>query len=187
MNKKSKIVKISIILIVFAVLVIVFGMFQYKSLATATNEMVSIGIGDPPEFPYVRHQDLIEMYNILCCQRGTNLPSYSSTLVIQGDKSSSEPYLTLNDIGKKLFEESQDASGYTTDESFQNPYTGANSLTYGYYKKSDPINCSPAEAYILAEMSENTYENASDFYNITNKEYTGEVTDDKILLCRNNR
>ena len=184
MNNKSKIIRISIILAIFAILAIGFGIFQYKSLAVATNEMVSIGIGDPPEFPYVRHQDLIEMYNILCCQRGTNLPSYSSTLVIQGDKSSSEPYLTLNDIGKKLFEESQDASGYTTDESFQNPYTGANSLTYGYYKKSDPINCSPAEAYILAEMSENTYENASDFYNITNKEYTGEVTDDITITIQ---
>lgn len=184
MNKKSKIIKISIILMIFAVLAVGFGIFQYKSLATATNEMLSEGIGDPPEFPYIRYVDLIEMYNILCCQKGTNLPSYNSTLVIQGDKSSSEPYLTLNDIGKKLFEESQDASGYTTDDSFQNPYTGANSLTYGYYKKSDAINCSPAEAYILAEMSENTYENASDFYNITNKEYTGEVTDDITITVQ---
>ena len=184
MNSKRNIIKISVILIALVVVAFIIGMFQYKSLATATNEMVSVGIGDPPEFPYVRYTDLIEMYNILCCQKGTNLPSYNSTLVIQGDKSSSEPYLTMNDIGKKLFEESQEASGYTTDDSFQNPYTGANSLTYGYYKKSDAINCSPAEAYILAEMSENTYGNASDFYNITNREYTGEVTDDITITIQ---
>lgn len=171
----------SFLIIVIVAVAIVFGINQYKSLATATNEMLSEGIGDPPEFPYIRYTDLIEMYNILCCQKGTNLPSYKSTLVIQEGHESSEPYLTMGDIGKKLFEETQYASGYTTSDSFENPYVPTTSLTYGYYTKSDAIVCSPAEAYILAEMSENTYGTATDFYNITNQEYTGEVTDDVTI------
>ncbi len=179
MNKK--IAKISIIIAIVTSIVIAIGIFSYKSLATATNEMLSEGIGDPPEFPYITLNDLYEMFNILCCQKGTNLPSYKSTIVTQGDKQSSEPYLTQNDIGKKLFEEKKSVSGYSTDTNFDNPYTVANSLTYGYYTKSEEKTCSPAEAYILAEMSENTYGNASDFYNITNQEYTGEVTEEITL------
>lgn len=77
---KSKL-KITIIAIIIAILLTIFGIFQYKALATATNEMVSIGAGDPPEFPYITYNDLVELYQILCCQKGTALPSYSSTIV----------------------------------------------------------------------------------------------------------
>ncbi len=180
MNNR-KILKSLVILILTTILLITFSIFGYKAFATSTNEMASAGIGDPPQFPYVRHTDLIEMYNILCSQKGTHLTGENGTLVKQGDQSSSEGYLTFNNIGKKLFEKSQNASSYTTDESFTNPYTSASSSTYGLYKKTDAISCTPSEAYILSEMSENTYKDSSDFYNITNKEYKGEVTDESVI------
>ena len=180
MNNR-KILKSLVILILTTILLITFSIFGYKAFATSTNEMTSAGIGDPPQFPYVRHTDLIEMYNILCSQKGTHLTGENGTLVKQGDQSSSEGYLTFNNIGKKLFEKSQNASSYTTDESFTNPYTSASSSTYGLYKKTDAISCTPSEAYILSEMSENTYKDSSDFYNITNKEYKGEVTDESVI------
>ncbi len=179
--KNRKGLKILVISILAIVLVIAFGVFKYKSIATATNEMVSIGIGDPPNFPYVTYNDLIEMYNILCSQKGTHLTGTNGATVRQGDKSSIEGYLKSSDVGKKLFEDSIDASGYTTNESFSSPYTSTTSSTYGLYEKSDAINCSPSEAYVLSEMSENTYGNSSSFYNITNKEYKGKVTDDIVV------
>lgn len=170
--------KLSIIIAIIIALVTAYGMFQYKSIATVTNEMVSVGIGDPPEFPYITYNDLVEMYNILCCQKGTALPGYSSTIVSAGGEESSEPYLTMNDIGKKLFEKTKKASGYTTSDSFTNPYGSTTSKTYGYYKKSSAKSTSPAESYILAEMSENTPGSSGSMYNITNQVYTGKVTKD---------
>ena len=170
--------KISIIAAIIVTLVTAFGMFQYKSLATVTNEMVSIGCGDPPEFPYITYNDLVQMYNILCCQKGTPLPGYGSTIVSAGGEEQSEPYLTMGDIGKKLFEKTQAASGYTTSDNFTNPYGSTTSKTYAYYKKSGAKVTTPAESYILAEMSENTPGSSGSMYNITDQVYTGKVTTD---------
>ena len=100
------------------------------------------------------------MYNILCSQKGTHLTGTNGATVRQGDKSSIEGYLKSSDVGKKLFEDSIDASGYTTNESFSSPYTSTTSSTYGLYEKSDAINFSPSEAYVLSEMIENTYVNS---------------------------
>lgn len=173
MNRKMKI--ITIIATVFALLVLIVA--GYNIYAKSTNEMLSKGNGLPAGFPYITYNDLVNENDILCCGKGIPLPGAGSTIVNAGDQSTSEPYLTMSDIGKKLFEQSQDASGYTTTDNFTVPYDATTSKTYGFYTESDMQVADPEEAYILAEISENFPGGDSTFYNKTDEEYTGDVQD----------
>ncbi|MBP3463488.1 MAG: carboxypeptidase regulatory-like domain-containing protein [Clostridia bacterium] len=173
MNNKKKIL-VSIIFIGILIAIIYSG---YKILAKSTNEMISEGDGLPANFPYITYEDLINEPDTLCCGRGIALIGASRTIVSTGDRSQSEPYLTMNDIGKKLFEETQNASGDVTSDNFSNPYSATTSRTYGYYVESDKKVATPEEAYILAEISENVPSAGSTFYNRTNEEYTEDISD----------
>ena len=171
MNKFKKI-SISILAIIAVIALIYSG---YKVIARSTNEMLSEGNGLPASFPYVTYEDLINENDTLCCGKGIALIGASRTNVISGGNSQSEPYLTMNDIGKKLFSKTETASGDVTSDTFSNPYSATTSYTYGHYTESEKKSASPEEAYILAEISENYPGNDSTFYNVTNKEYTGKM------------
>ncbi len=173
MNRKMKIIT-TVGLVVTLVLLLATG---YNIYAKATNEMLSRGNGLPAGFPYITYYDLINENDILCCGKGIPLPGPGNATVRAGDQSSEEPYLTMNDVGKKLFENEQAASGYTTSDNFTNPYAATTSRTYGFYTESGMQTASPEEAYILAEISENFPGGDSTFYNKTNEEYKGEVKD----------
>ena len=57
---------------------------------------------------YIPLSDLYDFYDVLCCQKGTKLPSINETYLVgsNGDRLNiSFPYLTMNDIGKTLFKE----------------------------------------------------------------------------------
>ena len=169
--KKKKIIIASII----TILIILIAYSGYKIIGKSTNEMLSEGNGLPASFPYVTYEDLINENDTLCCGKGIALIGASRTMVSTGGQSQSEPYLTMNDIGKKIFQKEQAASGDVTSDNFVNPYSSATSYTYGYYKESEKKVANPEEAYILAEISENYPSNDSTFYNVTNKEYKGEI------------
>jgi len=173
MNNKKKL-SITILLVLLLTVLIYSG---YRIIARSTNEMLSEGDGLPSEFPYITYNDLINEKDILCSGHGIPLNGYTRTIVRAGDRSQSEPYLTMNDIGKKLFEETKMASGDVTSDNFQNPYSATTSRTYGYYVESDKKIATPEEAYILAEISENVPSQGSEFYNVTNEEYTGDISD----------
>ena len=147
----------------------------YNIYAKATNEMLSRGNGLPGSFPYITYEDLVSEHDLLCCGRGVPLPGRGSAIVTSGGQTSDEPYLTMGDLGKKLFEQEQAASGYTTSDNFTNPLTPATSKTYPVYTESAMQVASPEEAYVLAEISENYPGGDSTFYNRTNIEYTGNV------------
>ena len=98
--KNIKKLLISIIVVLAVVLLAYRG---YKVIAKSTNEMISSGDGLPKEFPYVRYKDLINEKDTLCCGRGIHLPRDKETIVKTGKKSQEEPYLTIKDIGKKIF------------------------------------------------------------------------------------
>lgn len=173
MNNKKKII-VSIILIAILTLLVYAG---YKVIGQSTNEMLSEGDGLPSNFPYITYEDLVTQKDTLCCGKGISLIGASRTVVSSGDESQAEAYLTANDIGKKIFEKSKNASGYVTSDNFTNPYSPATSYTYGYYTESERKIATPEEAYILAEISENASSNDSSFYNVTNREYTGDIED----------
>ena len=171
MNKMKK-----VLISLFTILIAIFLIYQgYKVIARSTNEMISFGDGLPADFSYITYEDLINEKDILCCGRGITLIGSGRTNVIAGNHTQSESHLTMNDIGKKLFEEEQSASGYVTSESFANPYSSATSYTYGHYNESATKVASPAESYILAEISENYQNLDSTFYNVTNREYKGSM------------
>lgn len=170
--KKFKKISISILAII-AVLALIYS--GYKVIAKSTNEMLSEGNGLPASFPYVTYEDLINENDTLCCGKGIALIGAGRTNVVSGGNSQSEPYLTMKDIGKKLFSKTETASGDVTSDNFSNPYSATTSYTYGHYTESEKKVASPEEAYILAEISENYPGNDSTFYNVTNKEYTGKM------------
>ncbi len=169
-NIKKKIISILTLLTLIAV-----AYAGYKVLATATNEMLSKDDSLPPSFPYIEYNTLISDPYILCCGKGITLNGMSRTVVRSGDRQQQEPYLTMNDIGKKIFEETQNASGDVTSNNFENPYGATTSRTIGFYTESDKKVASPMESYILAEASENLPSQGSSFYNVTDREYTGDL------------
>ena len=185
MNKKKIIISVILIAILAAI-----AYSGYRVIAQSTNEMLSTDDSLPASFPYVTYNDLVEDPYILCCGHGITLIGLSRTYVETGDRRQSEPYLTMNDIGKKLFEESQNASGNVTSDNFTNPYTPATSRTYGYYTESDRKIAGPEEAYILAEASENINSKEHTFFNVTDEEYTGDLNKEAYfysLRCRHRR
>ena len=173
MNGRKKVLNLSLLLAVLIVLIYA----GYKVIGQSTNEMLSEGDGLPDSFPYITYEDLITEKDTLCCGKGITLIGASRTIVNSGGKSQAEPYLTMNDIGKKIFEESVVATGDVTTDEFTNPYTPASSYTYGFYTESEKKIATPEEAYVLAEISENIASEDSTFYNITNREFTGNIQD----------
>lgn len=171
MNKIKKVFMI----IAIATIITALTYMGYKVLAKSTNEMISEGDGLPAEYPYITYEDLISEKDTLCCGKGIPLPGASRTNVESGEVAQQEPYLTMNDIGKKIFVNSQNASGDVTSNNFTNPLTKATSHTYAHYKESEKKQATPEEAYILAETSENFYNEDSVFYNLTKEEYKGKV------------
>ena len=147
-RNKKVITTVALVLIIGALL-----FAGYSIYAKSTNEMLSKGDGLPASFPYVTYEDLINERDTLCCGKGIPLPGINSATVSSGGETTSEPYLTMNDIGKKIFEKEQAASGYTTSDNFTNPYTTTRSRTLPVYKESEMKVAGPEEAYILAEIS----------------------------------
>ena len=170
--KKMKKVLLSIIIAIAIVLLACSG---YKVFATATNEMISFGDGLPSNFPYMTYVNLVEEKDTFCSGRGIHLPREEETYVKSGNQKQSEANLTINDIGKKIFKGEKNTSGYITSESFKNPYSATTSRTHGYYVESDKKVATPAESYVLSEMSENYRTIDSTFYNVTKTEYTGDI------------
>ena len=96
---------------------------------------------------YIPLSDLYDFYDVLCCQKGTKLPSINETYLkgSNGDRlDASFPYLTMNDIGKT----------FAKDENRKEPFASEiyTNLTLGFYVGGEINICRPKEAYILAEM-----------------------------------
>ena len=96
---------------------------------------------------YIPLSDLYEFYDVLCCQKGTKLPSMNETYLkgSGGDRlPDSFPYLTMNDIGKTIYKDADKREPFGSEV-----YTN---LTLGFYEGGAINICRPKEAYILAEM-----------------------------------
>ena len=118
---------------------------------------------------YIPLSDLYEYYDVLCCQKGTKLPSINETYLkgSNGDRLNvSFPYLTMNDIGKEIFKEDDRREPFGSEV-----YTN---LTLGFYVGGEINVCRPKEAYILAEMVKEL-EGAVFYYDIATDENGNQI------------
>lgn len=97
---------------------------------------------------YITLQQLYDYYDVLCCQKGTKLPSEGDTHLKgeNGDRlPDSFPYLTEADLGMLLYKDADKREPFGSETYI--------SLSYGYYtEEGEPAIATPKEAYILAEM-----------------------------------
>ena len=168
-------IKKLLICLIAVLAIIIFAFKGYNVIAKSTNEMIYNTDGLPKEFPYVRYSDLINEKDILCSGRGIHLPRDKETIVKSGNKSKEEPYLTMNDIGKKIFKGQKTVTNDSNSKKFKNPYTSTTSRTLGHYVESEKKVATPQEAYVLSEVSQNLNNLDTTFYTMTTKEYTGNI------------
>ncbi len=150
MNSLKNKISLALILTLVVILSALMG-YTYAVSDTPINvdgqQQQSTGQGNPAP-GYIKDQDLFSRYDLLCCERGVHLPGDDDVIFSDGGRSGNFGNLTASDVGKKIFE-----TGWTTSPS--NPYKGGTSETYAYYKTVARHVCTPAEAWIIAEMINN--------------------------------
>lgn len=141
--KKAKKIVISLIV---TLLITFIGYQGYKTVEAVSAEMRTTGtsMAGPR---YITYEDLKSLFYYLCSGHGITLTGEQSGNVSSGGQEQNESTLTVNDLGKRIFE--------ISDESTENPYSATTSRTYGYYADEELKVATPAEAYILAEASQN--------------------------------
>ena len=150
MNSVMNKIKIALILVLVVILSALMS-YTYavsdEPIDVEDQQSESTGMGNPAP-GYIKDTDLFSRYDLLCCEHGVHIPGDDDVIVRDGGRSGSFGNITASDIGKKIFE-----TGWTT--SATNPYTGATSETYAYYRTTERHICTPSEAWILAEMIQN--------------------------------
>ena len=170
MNRKKLFIEILVFILITAAAVI-----GYNVTAAVSNEMISEGLGYPSGYPYINLSDLINDYDLFCSGHDIALPGASATTVTSGRYSRAIPL------------PSEDEVAFSTGVTYssRNPYSATTSKTYGKYTSSGVVNALPEEAYVLAEMTENTNGNTGTFYNVTNRKYEGEINQAYAIPLQN--
>jgi len=157
MNKliKESNKKFLISLIIIFTMLSTLAIYQISAIA---NTPVTAEMGEnnthsiPSGGTYLSLEELDSWYDLFCNQKGTTLPGRNAVVFTAGGQTSDPEVtgrLTQNDIGMRLFEK-------TLSEPSMSPYLGEyHHLTYGWYRASEWIRCTPLKAYILTEMINN--------------------------------
>lgn len=173
-NRISKIIKLT----VFMLLAVVISA-SYMQIAFAKKVVKSVPshVEDYQIPGYITYEQYINDPFLLCTAKGVAIPGYNSTLVTSGgqttdttDQGKLTGYLTAEDLGSATCFADGDYKGLTD----------TTSRTYGYYTDAEVHQATPAEAYILAELDQNTPGNGVEF-TVTDREYTGDVYEDAYL------
>ena len=138
--------KIIAILLVIMLLLSTVAIYQ---ITAATNEEDSRGSG-AGDGGYITVDDLVSKYDVLCSQKGKNLGSGTSL-----------PSASTTDSGKEIIkltksDEGNETAGKQQSSSSINPYSSATAETVPYFTVTSTEIARPKEAYILAEMIEET-------------------------------
>ena len=138
--------RIIAILLVIMLLLSTVAIYQ---ITAATNEEDSRGSG-AGDGGYITVDDLVSKYDILCSQKGKQLGSGVSL-----------PYTSVTDSGKEIIklkksDEGNETAGKEQSYSSSNPYGSATAETVPYFIVKSTEVARPKEAYILAEMIEET-------------------------------
>ena len=173
-NRISKIVKLTVFMLLA---VVISASFMQITFAKKVIKSVPSHVENYQIPGYITYEQYINDPFLLCTAHGVAIPGYGSTLVVSGghtadttDQGKPTGYLTVKDLGTATIFANED---YTD-------LTDTTSRTYGYYTEAIEHQATPAEAYILAELDQNTPGNGVEF-TVTDREYTGDVYEDAYL------
>ena len=173
-NRISKIIKLTVFMLLA---VVISASFMQIAFAKKVVKSVPSHVENYQIPGYITYEQYINDPFLLCTAKGVAIPGYNSTLVISGghtedttDQGKKTGYLTANDLG---------ISTVFANEKYTD-LTDTTSRTYGYYTDAEVHQATPAEAYILAELDQNTPGNGVEF-TVTDREYTGDVYEDAYL------
>lgn len=173
-NRISKIVKLTVFMLLA---VVISASFMQIAFAKKVIKSVPSHAENYKTPRYITYEEYINDPFLLCTAHGVAIPGYNSTLVISGghtedttDQGIPTGKLTADDLGKATV---FSGHGYTD-------LVPTTSRTYGYYTDAEVHQATPAEAYILAELDQNTPGNGVEF-TVTDREYTGDVYEDAYL------
>ena len=173
-NRISKIIKLTVFMLLA---VVISASFMQIAFAKKVVKSVPSHVEDYQIPGYITYEQYINDPFLLCTAKGVAIPGYNSTLVTSGghttdttDQGKQTGYLTVKDLG---------TATVFANEKYTN-LTDTTSRTYGYYTDAEVHQATPAEAYILAELDQNTPGNGVEF-TVTDREYTGDVYEDAYL------
>ena len=173
-NRISKIVKLTVFMLLA---VVISASFMQIAFAKKVIKSVPSHAENYKTPRYITYEEYINDPFLLCTAHGVAIPGYNSTLVTSGghttdttDQGIPTGKLTAEDLGKATV---FSGHGYTD-------LVPTTSRTYGYYTDAEVHQATPAEAYILAELDQNTPGNGVEF-KVTDREYTGDVYEDAYL------
>ena len=173
-NRISKIIKLTVFMLLA---VVISASFMQIAFAKKVVKSVPSHVEDYQIPGYITYEQYINDPFLLCTAKGVAIPGYNSTLVISGghttdttDQGIPTGKLTAEDLGKATV---FSGHGFTD-------LVPTTSRTYGYYTDAEVHQATPAEAYILAELDQNTPGNGVEF-TVTDREYTGDVYEDAYL------
>lgn len=174
-NRISKIVKLTVFMLLA---VVISASFMQIAFAKKVIKSVPSHAENYKTPRYITYEEYINDPFLLCTAHGVAIPGYGSTAVtnVNGlwthttDQGKDTGKLTAADIGSATCFADGDYKGLVDTIS----------RTYGYYTDSKEYQATPAEAYILAELDQNTPGNGVEF-TVTDREYTGDVYEDAYL------
>ena len=173
-NRISKIVKLTVFMLLA---VVISASFMQITFAKKVIKSVPSHAENYKMPRYITYEEYINDPFLLCTAHGVAIPGYNSTWVISGDNRTHETdqgddtgYLTAEDLG---------AATCFADGTYKG-LVPTTSRTYGYYTDAKEYQATPAEAYVLAELDQNTPGNGVEF-TVTDREYTGDVYEDAYL------
>ena len=138
--------KIIAVLLVIMLLLSTVAIYQ---ITAATNEEDSRGSG-AGDGGYITVDDLVSKYDVLCSQKGKNLSNGTPL-----------SFTTVTDSGKEIVklrksDEGNETAGKQQSSYSSNPYGNETAETVPYFDVVSTEIARPKEAYILAEMIEET-------------------------------
>lgn len=173
-NRISKIIKLTVFMLLA---VVISASFMQIAFAKKVVKSVPSHVENYQIPGYITYEQYINDPFLLCTAKGVAIPGYNSTWVISGDNRTHETdqgkdtgYLTAEDLG----------SATVFGDGTYKGLVPTTSKTYGYYTDAEVHQATPAEAYILAELDQNTPGNGVEF-TVTDREYTGDVYEDAYL------
>ena len=159
MDNKNKVRKINIkLLVLFFIMLAVFGtLLTIRSQALFVSPQISsLKQTDRPNPTYLTYNDLINYYDILCCQHGTPLNGENRVHLTGSHSQGSFDYNMGNwqDLGYGPGSVLEQHSIYSSYSGAARDFDKATYThrTYGYYQIVEQHIATPKEAYIIAEM-----------------------------------
>lgn len=175
-NRISKIIKLTVFMLLAVVISAII--LSNASFAAELIRGVESHVDNYPLPRYITYEEYINDPFLLCTGHGIAMPGYSSTTVRSGSYST---HVTDQgkDTGKLTIEDLGNATCFS-DGTLKDGLVDTTSKTYGYYTNATEHDATPAEAYVLAELDQNTPGNGVEF-TITDEEYTGEVQEEAYV------